>query len=210
MKVLCETFTSIKFCSMLDMVFFTLLETTKDYQSSLTYPLSRRVFLLYLLGMLAYCLDITESFEMSQKMTAEVRVNLREMLIRHEEYSKYPYPDIVGKITIGIGYNLTDRGLPDRYINELFNEDVDFCYSKLSENFVWFDGLSDDRKIVLLNMCYNLGWKRFLTFKKMLSAIEEKNYKLASDEMLDSNWAKQVGKRATELAYIMEEGLWPS
>lgn len=147
---------------------------------------------------------------MSQKMTPEVRANLREMLIRHEEYSKYPYPDTVGKITIGIGYNLTERGLPDRYINELFNDDVDFCYAKLSENFSWFESIEDSRKIVLLNMCYNLGWKRFLTFRRMLAALQICDYELAACEMIDSKWAKQVGQRAAELAKIMEEGLWQS
>src|SRR2546427_7676812 len=32
-------------------------------------------------------------------------------------YEKFPYVDTVGKVTIGIGYNLTDRGMPDEWIN---------------------------------------------------------------------------------------------
>jgi len=38
----------------------------------------------------------------------------------------------------------------------------------------------------------------------MLSAINERNYTQASVEMVDSRWAKQVPKRATELSIKME------
>lgn len=160
--------------------------------------------------MLAYRLEITGIARMNCPMTPEIRFKLKEMLIKHEGYCKYPYTDSVGKITVGVGYNLSDRGLPDRYINELLNDDMDFFYQKLSGTFPWFNCLNDPRKIVLLNMCYNLGWKGFLSFQLMIGALSVKDYEIAACEMLDSKWAKQVGQRAIELAYIMEEGLWPS
>jgi hypothetical protein len=41
----------------------------------------------------------------------------------------------------------------------------------------------------------------------MLKACELKNYTLASQEMLTSLWARQVGNRAKTLAKIMEKGV---
>ena len=40
----------------------------------------------------------------------------------------------------------------------------------------------------------------------MIKALEEGDYKRASQEMLDSRWARQVGQRAEDLARMMEEG----
>lgn len=142
------------------------------------------------------------------QMTPEVRFKLKEMLIKHEQYRNHPYIDSVGKITIGVGYNLTDRGLPDRYIHELMNDDMDFFYRKLHDCYMWFDTLSDPRKMVLLDMCYNLGWYKFLTFNRMLAALARRDFKIAAGEMLNSKWAKQAPERAQELAKIMEDGLW--
>ena len=38
-----------------------------------------------------------------------------------------------------------------------------------------------------------------LKFKKFLGALESKDYKTASEEMMDSRWATQVGPRAVRL-----------
>ena len=48
-------------------------------------------------------------------------------------------------------------------------------------------------------MCFNLGITRLLKFKKFLGALESKDYKTASEEMMDSRWATQVGPRAVRL-----------
>jgi len=57
-----------------------------------------------------------------------------------------------------------------------------------------------------MNMLFNLGYTRFLGFKKMLHAIEVRDFNHAANEMLDSKWAGQVGQRAIELAQIMRSG----
>jgi len=40
----------------------------------------------------------------------------------------------------------------------------------------------------------------------MIAALKEDNYDKAADEMLDSLWAEQVGKRAKRLALMMRTG----
>jgi lysozyme len=55
-------------------------------------------------------------------------------------------------------------------------------------------------------MAFNLGMPRLNKFKKMWSAIEDKDYDHAAVEMLDSRWAEQVKGRATRLSDIMRTG----
>lgn len=78
--------------------------------------------------------------------------------------------------------------------------------SDLDRTLPWWRGLDEVRKAILINMCFNLGLPRLMTFRKMLKALEDRNYELAAKEMLDSKWAKQVGNRAIELSEMMRTG----
>jgi lysozyme len=131
---------------------------------------------------------------------------LKRSLILHEGYKDHPYFDTVGNITIGIGYNLSDRGLPDEWINRQYQDDVEYFYNQLC-TFPWFELLSTDRQIVLIDMAF-MGWKKFLSFKNMIKALEQGDYHLAASEMLKSNWAVQVGNRAITLANVMNDGVY--
>lgn len=67
-------------------------------------------------------------------------------------------------------------------------------------------GLSPQRKIVLIDMAFNLGVAGLMKFKKMLAAVDRQDWETAANEMLDSKWAKQVGTRAVKLATMMRQG----
>ena len=139
-------------------------------------------------------------------MTPEMLSKLRKSLIAHEDYRKFPYVDSLGKVTIGIGYNLTDRGMDDEWINSQYLKDVTYFNNQLSQ-FEWYQQLTPDRQIILIDMAF-MGMKKLLTFKKMIAAIEQGDYKQASFEMLNSRWAHQVKNRATELAQSMLTGVY--
>jgi lysozyme len=139
-------------------------------------------------------------------MTPEMTEKLRRSLILHEGKSNLPYIDTVGKITIGIGYNLSDRGLDNEWIDSQFNKDVEYFSQQLSL-FNWFLELNIDRQIALIDMCF-MGFKKFLSFKKMIKAFEEKDFKKASFEMLNSKWAEQVNGRAITLAHAILTGVY--
>lgn len=124
-------------------------------------------------------------------MTEQMRLRVRQSLIAHEGYVKFPYIDTVGKTTIGIGYNLTDRGLPEKIINSLYDDDVQYFYSQLSE-FSWFSKLNEDRQIVLIDMSF-MGVKKLLGFSEMIKALEKNDFNRAADEILNSRWASDVG-----------------
>ena len=55
-------------------------------------------------------------------------------------------------------------------------------------------------------MGFNIGIYGLKKFQKMWQAILKEDWEQASKEMLDSLWAKQVGKRAIRLAEKMHKG----
>lgn len=139
-------------------------------------------------------------------MSPEMRSQLKTLIVKHEGYKNFPYFDSVGKLTIGVGYNISDRGLPDTWIDSQLQEDIDYFYRELDFNFPWFSKLNHARQIALIDMCF-MGFKKFLSFKKMLSAFEKQDYNTAAKEILNSRYASQVGNRAKDLAYIIEKGI---
>ena len=64
-----------------------------------------------------------------------------------------------------------------------------------------FEGLSEIRQGVLLNMMFNLGMPRFRTFKKMIAAIRADDPEEVAVQMQDSRWFNQVGDRGVELVW---------
>lgn len=131
-----------------------------------------------------------------------------EQLQRHEGVKRFSYIDTVGKTTIGCGRNLTDKGLSPAEIDLLLTNDItdaeDDARRLLSDSI--FEALSDNRKTVMVNMAFNLGYARLSRFSKMLSALKTSRYKEVAQEMRESAWAQQVKGRAEELAKLMEIG----
>lgn len=134
------------------------------------------------------------------------REDLIAQLIRHEGLKLLPYTDSVGKLTIGVGRNLTDVGISREEAIELLNNDIDHAVADLA-TFPWFTTLDAVRQRVMVDFRFNLGPRRFRSFKRMLSAMAKGEYETASVCMLDSVWADQVGKRALRLAEMMRTGM---
>lgn len=55
----------------------------------------------------------------------------------------------------------------------------------------------------LIDFVYNLGHWGALKFKKAVAAIEARDWNTAADEMLDSKWRKQVGRRADDIVGLI-------
>lgn len=123
----------------------------------------------------------------------------------HEGLRLKPYKCTAGKTTIGYGRNLDDVGLSNEEAEYLLMHDLENaeneaskldCYKKLNQN----------RKDILIEMVFNLGYPRLCGFKKMIQALDRGDYDGAANEMLDSKWARDVGERAKTLAYFMRIG----
>jgi len=131
---------------------------------------------------------------------------LQKAVKRHEGFRSLPYKDSVGKTTIGYGWNLDDKGITKEIADSILKDQLNDCiFELLKVND--FRLLTDQpRREVLINMSFNLGLTKLMKFKKMWYAIRCRAWEVAADEMLDSLWAKQVGKRAIELSEIMRSG----
>lgn len=116
------------------------------------------------------------------------------------------YRDTVGKITGGIGRNLSDRAFSEDEIALMLKNDIAIIERDLDSNLPWWRGMCDARQNVLANMAFNVGINRLLGFKNALSAMQNAKYDKAADELLDSDWARQVSNRAMRLAAVMRKG----
>ena len=139
-------------------------------------------------------------------MSPESKQKLRQLLISHESYKQFPYTDTTGHLTIGIGRNLSDRGISTTEAMQLLDSDIHYFSMKLNHFLNFFHDLNDNRQIALIDMCFNLGVQGFLAFKNMILALEAHDYERAAQEMINSKWAEQVGDRATQLAQIIKTG----
>ncbi len=131
-------------------------------------------------------------------------IELRNWIKKCEGFRQHPYMDITQHVTIGYGRNLDDRGITPTEAEMLLANDIADAKLDLSEQF-WYHYQPEAVKDALTNMCFNLGLKRFLTFKKMISALIVKDFTTAARECLDSKWASQVGDRAKDIAVMIRE-----
>jgi lysozyme len=130
---------------------------------------------------------------------------LKAELTRDEDRRTRIYTDTVGKVSGGIGRNLTDNGFRANEIDLMYANDIADTEAFLDRNVSWWRSLDPVRQRVLMNMAFNmLG--RLLEFKNFLAAAQQGDWQRAADEMLDSKWARQVGARATRLAAMMRAG----
>ena len=138
---------------------------------------------------------------------------VKEDLIRHEGYVAEIYLDSENLPTFGIGHLVTENdmeytwpvGTPvtDERILDVFHADCDVAYSDACALVLNFAGQSVDAQRVIVNMAFNLGRNRLGKFKNFLKAVNEGKYDKAADEMVDSKWYNQVGRRSKELVEIM-------
>lgn len=126
---------------------------------------------------------------------------------RHEGVATHPYTDTSGKITIGVGRNLSDRGLEIHEIDLLFATDCQLVEVILSAWWPQWREAPVGVQIALFSMAFNLGLPRLSSFKKMHSALTGGDFSAAAAESLDSKWAAQVGRRATDIAQLISGDL---
>jgi lysozyme len=142
------------------------------------------------------------------------RTAMVRQLRLHEGERLKPYRDTVGKLTIGVGRNLEDRGITAQESAMLLANDISREERELINALPWVAQLDEVRQRVLLDMAFNMGIVGLLAFKRTLATIQAGDYQAAASMMLDSRWAKQVGQRAERLSRMMATGktpreLWP-
>jgi lysozyme len=136
------------------------------------------------------------------------RDRLKKQLEIDEMRSKKIYVDSVGKVSGGIGRNLTDRGFSDDEIDLMYANDIRLAEKDARSLVPGFDQLNDVRQEVLTNLSFNLGYSRLALFRKFLAAVKSSNFDEAADELRDSKWYGQVKDRGVRLVKAMRSGSW--
>ena len=106
-----------------------------------------------------------------------------------------PYVDTVGKTTIGWGRNLTDHGISATEAELMLYADLDDAIHAARTTFHKFDSYPEVVQEVIVCLVVNLGHHGFLGFQKMITAIRERAWETAADELLDSRAARQLPAR---------------
>ena len=131
-----------------------------------------------------------------------------------DEGVKYEiYKDHLGYPTFGIGHLVIDSdpeygqevGTPvseDRVI-EAFDNDVQVVLTDCERLYNDFNVLPEEVQLIIANMMFNMGRPRLSKFKGMKAGVDAQDWNKAADEMIDSNWYKQVPNRAGRLVKRM-------
>jgi lysozyme len=136
---------------------------------------------------------------------------LLESVKKHEGYRNKVYLDTLNKRTVGVGHLCVEdfwedgkeydedflMGILEKDLQSAIDQADDMC-SNLK--------ISDDAKIIIIEMIFQLGGTGVSKFRKMWQALQQDppDYAEASVQMLDSRWAKQTPNRAKEMADHMK------
>jgi len=147
-------------------------------------------------------------------------MTLKEFITSHEGKRLKPYKCPAGKNTIGVGYNFDSNHLPsdietylktngqiteemsDRLLNISISRAAHDCLSL----FPSFNDFSENRKMALIDWMFNLGLTKASRFIRTVHCINTGHWDGAANNMRQSLWARQVGRRAVEVTYLIENG----
>lgn len=141
------------------------------------------------------------------------RIALAARLMREKTLRLKPEINAQGRVTIGIGRNLSDAGISEAEAIFLLGSDISRTEAALDANIPWWRKLDDVRQAVLMDLAFDLGERDLGMFQRSLTAAQGGNYGLAAAELRATDWYKSVGHLAGErgfnLAQAMESGVMP-
>jgi len=137
---------------------------------------------------------------------------LKRTIKEDEGVRNKAYKDHLGNWTTAVGHliilpyedYLIEKKLTDIEVDQIFITDLNQAIDD-ARKFIDADTIDELAFEIVINMAFNLGYSRLSKFVKFQQALKNKDYKLASQEMLNSRWAKQVPNRAGKLSVLMED-----
>jgi len=156
---------------------------------------------------------------------AQVTSNmLFPQIVKHEKLAHHVYKDTKNHPTIGIGVNLDDinnrktlakmgvdvnalvkgkTDLNDNQIKQLYEINFNRALADAKKFLPNLGSLPLNVQKAIIDMSFNLGYNKLSQFKALKDALLKNDFELASKEMLNSLWARQVKGRAVELANMV-------
>lgn len=150
----------------------------------------------------------------------------RELIKEAEGFSPIVYKCTAGFNTVGYGRNIDANPLTQSELmrtgKRIINGETQMFVSNLlaeewltseildiaskCEGKEWFEYIGYERKGVVIDLIYNLGLTKWNTFKRCQLALSSKDFGVASLELEDSKWYRQVGLRGKRNVEIMKFG----
>ncbi len=147
-----------------------------------------------------------------------VRGPAKEMLKRNEGVHTKAYTDSEGNPTIGVGFNLTrpdaskrlrivgatrESVLTATQIEALLDADLTDVLQDLVTLFPDFADMPEKAQLVLIDLRFNCGSGGLRTFVNTLRSIKTAQWHDAAERLELSQWATQVGARATRTIALL-------
>ena len=127
----------------------------------------------------------------------------KDFLRRVEGLKLKSYKDVKGNLTIGYGRNLEAKGINLVEAELMFDRDINDAISDLVDIFPNFFTMSENLRVVLVSMMFNLGKDGFLKFKKFIRAVKANNKQAMIYELLNSKRAKLLPNRVNEEKFLL-------
>ena len=132
---------------------------------------------------------------------------LLESVRKHEGYKNTVYLDTRNKRTVGVGHLCVEdfwedgKEYEESFMMDILQKDLQGAIDG-AEDLCKDLKISDDAKILVIEMIFQLGKKGVSKFRNMWKALQEDppSYSVAATEMLDSRWANQTPNRAKEMS----------
>lgn len=114
-----------------------------------------------------------------------------------------------GYPTIGYGRELSMTGITNLEASYLLQNSIAKKKKRLfgelhQRNLSFFNDLSYWRKIVIVDMAYNLGVEGLLGFNQMIEALSQGDWEKAANELKDSTYFNKVKSRGKQNFCIMK------
>ena len=157
---------------------------------------------------------------------------LKKMIIAHEGLVQYPYKDILGKWTIGIGHLIGDgTKLPPEFadwanngpaygpgsknnntkpawtmeqVYQQLDSDLQVSKQGASKNTKNFADMVSAGKTAFVDLAFNMGpnWIKQKGFVSLDAALDRKDNQGIKDSLINSKWYTQVGDRGKQVVNL--------
>ena len=137
-----------------------------------------------------------------------------EMIKQHEGVKLKPYKDTKGLWTVGVGHLIGDgKSLPPEWNREFTMAEIDALFAKdyehhkkQAEKTPGWDKANPKGQGALIDLAFNMGGAWYKKFKNASAALAAGDFKKAADELIDSDWYKQVKGRAVTIVNLIRDG----
>jgi len=125
------------------------------------------------------------------------RDKIKDMLVRHEGLRLHAYKCSEGYLTLGVGRNLDANGISEDEAMYILDNDIKRVQEELDRSWGSWRTFPEKARMVCIDMCFQLGISGFMGFRRTRALMEMGMWLEASEEMLDSLWARvQTPNRA--------------